>query len=1044
MIFLEPKFKAGDNVLIISTSAIGTVNQVIIRESSIGYKVTVNGKLATYNEKYLEAYAVAESEECDSVVCGNAGEFKFFITGYKMKKPIEGNIYSYLASKTVFNPFQFKPLMKFISPGSENRLFIADEVGVGKTIETGIIIAELIARGVIRKKSPIMIVCPNSLGPKWVKEMNNRFNLDFHLHDGQTLEYTLKSMKNGIVPERYCWGVAGLQLMRFPKYREILNDIEMHRIDSTWKLIVVDESHHMRNPNTESNELGKQLGGMTEMMLMLSATPLNLRDEDFYNQMHILNPEIFPDYITFKAFISPVKSLNRIRKLLIANDAKSNKMILEEMNNLTTQSMGDIFLSNPIIKDLKDKLLNVHIFTTSELIKYEQLLISLSPLDTSFTRTLKREAIPHRVIREPLKIGVKLSENELDFYNEVIRATRENYLQNGGNASAIGFITNMPQRMASSCIPAMKDYLKWSLDNRKTFDLGNETIEDIEDDSEINTTDINDNQYEKYSSLLKKAEEIEKNDSKYASLVELLNKLFNTLENKQVIIFSFFVRTLKYLESRLAKDGYSVGIIYGDMPVQGKGNEIGRYSVIQEFQDKKFQILLSSEVGGEGLDFQFCQAIINYDLPYNPMRIEQRIGRIDRFGQMSDKVIVASMFIKDTLDEEIYNALYERIKIVEEGVGFVEPIIDDNITELQNALIRGMLSESQKEQRLKEIEYAIEQAKLETERFESGRTELLGDDYFSKTITNIDDSQFISPSDALEFTKMCLSEWEDCDIDIENEEKCTIHLSNFYINKLRSYLRKPGNEGAFNELDPIVKNGKRIKVIFNGSSSLSNPNYHFLSPCGFWIKFLLKETESKFKEYNLFTGNIPTSIAGIEKGRYIVCIFEIKLEGFKTEYNLAAVPYNLETEEVVNCDYLNFIKCIVSGIKPMQEETQDLDFIEFSSVKDKTTEMLEEYYSKFIEMLEEENRYRVETRIKSMRIGSNNRIDKLKSKMNSHIENSSISGSNVSTEFIRLIESQIKNEESFIEDKIVHIDKLKNLTMCSSHIKSLYLNVLEE
>lgn len=1042
--FLEPKFKAGDNVLIISTGAVGTVNQSIIRDSSIGYKVTVNGKLATYNEKYLEAHEVTESEEYNSIVCGNAGEFKFFINGYKMKKPIEGNIYSYQASKTIFNPFQFKPLMKFISPGSENRLFIADEVGVGKTIETGIIIAELIARGVITKKSPIMIVCPNSLGPKWVKEMNDRFNLDFHLHDGQSLEYTLNSMKNGIVPERFCWAVVGLQLIRFPKYKEILNNMEMHRIDCPWKLIVVDESHHMRNPNTESNDLGKQLGRMTDMMLMLSATPLNLRDEDFYNQMHILNPEIFPDYLTFKAFISPVKSLNRIRRLLIANDLKSYKMILEEINNLTTQSLGDIFHSNPIIKDLKDKLINNCIFTTSELIRYEQLLVSLSPLDKSFTRTLKMEAIPHRVIREPLKIGVKLSETELDFYNEVIRVTRENYLKKGGNAAAIGFITNMPQRMASSCIPAMKDYLKWSLDNRKIFDLGNETIEDIEDDSEISTASMNENEYEEYTYLLKKADEIEINDSKYKCLVELLNKLFNTLENKQVIIFSFFVETLKYLERRLAKDGYSVGIIYGNMPVQGKGNEVGRYSVIQEFQNKKFQILLSSEVGGEGLDFQFCQAIINYDLPYNPMRIEQRIGRIDRFGQKADKVIVASMFIKDTLDEEIYNTLYERIKIVEEGVGFIEPIIDNDITELQNALIRGMLSESQKEQRLKEIEYAMEQARLEAEQFESGRNELLGDDYFSKTITNIDDSQFISPCDALEFTKMCLSEWQDCYIEIEIEEMCIIHLSNFYINKLRSYLRRPGNEGAFNELDPIVRNGKRIKVIFNGSSSLSNPDYHFLSPCGFWIKFLLRETEFKFKDCNLFTGNIAQSIAGIETGRYIVCIFEIKLEGFKTEYNLAAVPYNLGTEEVVNCDYLNFLKCIISGIKPLQEEPDDLHFIEFLSIKDKTTEMLDEYYSKFIEILEEENRYRVETRIKSMRIGSQNRVDKLKSKMNSHFEKSSILGSNVSNEFIRLIESQIKNEESFIEDKILRIDKLKNLTMCSSHIKLLYLNILEE
>ena len=155
---------------------------------------------------------------------------RLFQTWLRLSRPIESNLYSYLGSKTIFNPHQFKPLLRFLSPNSEERLFIADEVGVGKTIEAGIIIKELMARNRIDYRSPILIVCPVSLGSKWIKEMKERFSYQFHLHDGNSLKNMLKTtIREGVLPQGYIFSIAGLQLLRREEYITMLNELDSKR-----------------------------------------------------------------------------------------------------------------------------------------------------------------------------------------------------------------------------------------------------------------------------------------------------------------------------------------------------------------------------------------------------------------------------------------------------------------------------------------------------------------------------------------------------------------------------------------------------------------------------------------------------------------------------------------------------------------------------------------------------------------------------------------------------------------------------------------------
>jgi SNF2 family DNA or RNA helicase len=258
-----PQFREGENVRYVSTGKIGTVNKVIKGSRGYSYKITIEGKVRTISQRFLEPVLDVEESIIRDFRRGKLGgheSFKLFQTWFRLSRPVESNLYSYLGSKTIFNVHQFKPLLRFLSPSSDERLYLADEVGVGKTIETGIIIKELMARGRLDYRSPILIVCPISLGTKWVKEMKERFGLYFHLHNGDSLKHMLKTrLKYEIFPQGYLFSIVGLQLLRREPYLDLLRDLDSRTSKPIFELVVIDEAHHMRNSETDSNELGNIL-----------------------------------------------------------------------------------------------------------------------------------------------------------------------------------------------------------------------------------------------------------------------------------------------------------------------------------------------------------------------------------------------------------------------------------------------------------------------------------------------------------------------------------------------------------------------------------------------------------------------------------------------------------------------------------------------------------------------------------------------------------------------------------------------------------------
>lgn len=208
-------------------------------------------------------------------------------------------------------------------------------------------------------------------------------------------------------------------------------------------------------------------------------------------------------------------------------------------------------------------------------------------------------------------------------------------------------------------------------------------------------------------------------DTKFDGFVEQLRTV-SPWGSGQILVFSFFRRTLAYLERRLRAEGFRVRSMHGGVAPRD------RQDIMRDFRAGEFQILLASEVASEGLDFEFCHAVVNYDVPWNPMRLEQRIGRLDRFGQEHEKIFVLNFRVPGTIETDIFSRLYERIRVFEESIGELEPILRDQMEDLQRIALDPALTPAQRQQRIDELEVALEKRRQDVDDLEEASDYLMG------------------------------------------------------------------------------------------------------------------------------------------------------------------------------------------------------------------------------------------------------------------------------------------------------------------------------
>lgn len=617
------------------------------------------------------------------------------------------------SSKTKFLPYQFKPLNKFLK--SENRrLLIADEVGLGKTIEAGYILTELFLRDHIKN---CLIICKASLKAKWQGELKEKFGFDFEIYNRKEVIAKIKEdVKNG---HRGVFAIINYD------YNEKGSDELIELIQSneySFDMLIVDEAHILRNEETIKHRAVKKIIDSSSNCVFLTATPVMTSLKNLYSLVKILEPRydyykdpkqnidfgysLFMDHMELShPFIEALNKLNLgVKPKEVISDLEKKEITLKytlldgSYSNSQKIQLSDRFSNDPLFQSLI-QMKSIENFSSLDIALLQKKLTDLNSFQDLITRTRRREIETNnkKVTRRAEKVSVVFSDVEMDLYQSIINDFEDVPLK---------LVTR--KRQATSCLPAYID--RYLSDDNIEFSF---------------------------------------EDSKFKELQKIIKKVVSE-NGKKLIVFSFFKDTLSYIERRLNHLGVPNLKIDGDVPI------INRQSVINNFkQSEKAMVLLSSEVGSEGLDMQFCDALVNYDLPWNPMVVEQRIGRIDRIGQQSEVIHIYNLCIENTVEDQIFERLLNRIQIFSQSIGGLEDILstEESIFAtnegLENIIYGYKLSREAIEKKIREGEIAIQNAELTRKEIEENLDEsFLNDQYISDEINQINtQKRFITPED---------------------------------------------------------------------------------------------------------------------------------------------------------------------------------------------------------------------------------------------------------------------------------------------------------
>jgi SNF2 family DNA or RNA helicase len=522
-----------------------------------------------------------------------------------------------ILSSVIPLPHQLNVLSTAIKDG-KFRLLLADEVGLGKTIEAGLIMRELKLRGLVKR---VLVVAPKGLVAQWVAEMKTHFNEDFRLILPNETSRKFQSSTTSIWEEndnvvcpmdsvkpiefRRGWGSS--QVNDYNKTR--FGDL----IEAKWDLVIIDEAHRMGGSLDviARYKLGKALSFASPYFLMLTATPHQGKTEAFFRLMQLLDEDAFPDIQSI--------SKKRIKPFVIRTEKR--KAIDAEGNTLFKPRIA-------------------HLFSVSWELRHAN----------------------HKLLYESVTDYVK------EGYNKAIKEKK--YYQ--------AFLMILMQRLVTSSTRAISSTLQKRLSIlENTEDDGALSIDLFEDDwNELDSQSLIDELLQKrikateeevleIKSLIQLAQQCEKiaPDAKTDSLLSLLFKLQQE-ENEphiKILIFTEFVSTQAMLKEFLEANKYKVVCLNGSMDLEE------RLDVQTKFA-KSAQILISTDAGGEGINLQFCHVVINYDLPWNPMRIEQRIGRVDRIGQTKG-VKAFNFVLQDTVEFRVREVLEAKLAVILKDLG---------------------------------------------------------------------------------------------------------------------------------------------------------------------------------------------------------------------------------------------------------------------------------------------------------------------------------------------------------------------------------------
>jgi len=612
------------------------------------------------------------------------------------------------------------------------KLLIADEVGLGKTIQAGLLLRQAWLAGRIERA---LILAPKSVCRQWQIELREKFNLDWPLYDGRKLTWLASPARpNGreLVVGRDAWHREPFVIMSSHLARRRDRQAELLEHADPWDLVVLDEAHHARRKAAGSPQEGgpntllslmRRLRERTDGLVLLTATPLQVHPVELWDLLWLLD---LPDAWSADAFVGFFRDLaspevthdkiDRLAKLFRASEAAFEELDRDEVVRLTGLSRLQAKKVLDGLRDHRSSLLRRQ-FSEGQRKAVVKLVRRASPvkaLVSRHTRELLREY--HRAGKLETPIAdrevedrfIQLSDLEREAYRAVERYISTTYnAAAAGERNAVGFVMTIYRRRLASSFFALRATLEGRLANigapmiaEQDLGLEEDIADAVEEGEDIDAEEARREseaalQLEERTSIDRLIGRIAAlpTDTKAEHLIEEIDHL-RARGYPQVIVFTQFTDTMDFL-----RDVLSERTAHRLMCYSGRGGEvrsangswtIARREVVKRrFRDGDADVLLCTDAAAEGLNFQFCGALVNYDMPWNPMRVEQRIGRIDRLGQSFGKIRIINLHYADTVEADVYSALRNRISVFERVVGGLQPILSRLPELIGSAVLKG-------------------------------------------------------------------------------------------------------------------------------------------------------------------------------------------------------------------------------------------------------------------------------------------------------------------------------------------------------------------
>lgn len=607
------------------------------------------------------------------------------------------------------------------------RYLLCDEVGLGKTIEAGLVLRTLWLRGLVKRA---LILAPKSVLRQWQEELYEKFALNVPLYTGK--EFVDYGGASQTPVSANPWDGVGLALASSQLLKRRDRQSELLTA-APWDLVLVDEAHHARRKDFLDQttyrpnrllELLRGLQGRTQGLLLMTATPMQVDPIEVWDLLELLglSGEWGADGRDFLRFYTELRKPEPDWEFLFRM-AQAERHIAPPQPDTAWQRQ---FERLGVVERLQ--LQQVLEATKPEVAATK--FMQLAPPARALAETWVKEATPLRRLvfrntrpllrdyvrrgllaenvatRRPSLMWIDMREEERALYLRIEEYISLFYRKYEDRRKGLGFVMTVYRRRLTSSFYAVRR----SLERRLAFLQGRTGLFWDDDDLEQDalTLDLDEDLSAEYSTahaadyreeiayvedFLHALEALSGYDSKIEQLHRDLETVFR--QRDTVLIFTQYTDTLDFLREQLRQ-------LYGSQVAcySGRGGEwwdgnawvpITKEVLKQDFrQGERIKILVATEAASEGLNLQTCGVLINYDMPWNPMRVEQRIGRVDRIGQRYDQVWIYNYFTTDTVEANVYKALNERIDWFEDVVGPLQPILAQVERAIQRAALTGV------------------------------------------------------------------------------------------------------------------------------------------------------------------------------------------------------------------------------------------------------------------------------------------------------------------------------------------------------------------